>query len=138
VTPSGSSGAVAFDEIATTGQSGHDGGATLLVGTTDASRATIARLIPNASAAGGRVLVAAFQGQQMTGGYTIAITAIERRGAQLVVHATFTSPGPGAMVTQALTSPAHVVSIGSADAAGLREAILLDAGGAELGRINTT
>lgn len=104
----------------------------------DTSRATIARLVPGANAPAGRVLVAVFQGEQSTGGYAIEVTSIERRGDQLVVRATFHSPAPGAMVTQALTSPAHVVSIASADAAGLREAILLDGNGTERARINTT
>jgi hypothetical protein len=75
-----------------------------------------------------------FQGQKNTGGYSIRISGIERRGDQLVVRATFSAPGPGAIVTQALTSPAHVVSIAAADAAGLREAVLIDDSGAERAR----
>ena len=110
----------------------------LIVGTTDASRATISQLVPNATAPSGRVLVAVFQGQRNTGGYSIAITAIERNGDQLVVRATFGVPGPGAMVTQVLTSPAHVVSIAAADTTGLREAILLDETGVEVARASTT
>ena len=109
-----------------------------MVGTTDPSRAKIAQLVPNATAPSGRVLVAVFQGQQNTGGYSVQIDAIERSGDQLVVHATFVVPGPGAMVTQALTSPAHVVSIATADATGVREAILVDGTGVERTRINTT
>jgi len=110
----------------------------LIIGTTDASRATISQLVPNATAPSGRVLVAAFQGQRNTGGYSIAITAIERNGDQLVVRATFAVPGPGAMVIQVLTSPAHVVSIASADATGVREAILIDSTGVERARVTTT
>ena len=110
----------------------------ILIGTTDASRATIARLVPNTAGAGGRVLIAAFEGQQNTGGYTIHITAVERRGDQLAVRATFTMPGPGALVTQVLTSPAHVVSIDAADATGAREAILIDDSGTERARASTT
>lgn len=109
-----------------------------MIGTNDASRATLTRLIPSATAPDGRVLVAAFQGQQNTGGFAIRITAIERRGDQLVVRATFGSPGPGAIVTQAFTSPAHVVSIASADVAGLREAVLLDSTGAERAKATLT
>ncbi len=138
VSPTPSTRSVAFTEVAATSQGRHDSGATLVVGTSDASRATIARLIPSAATPDGRVLVAAFQGQQNTGGYSIRVTAIERSGDQLVVRATFSSPGPGVIVTQVLTSPAHVVSIASADAAGLREAILIDGSGAERARINTT
>jgi hypothetical protein len=54
------------------------------------------------------------------------------------VRATFGVPGPGAMVTQVLTSPAHVVSIAAADAAGVREAIVLDQTGVEVARMSTT
>jgi hypothetical protein len=111
VSPTPSSGSVAFTEVTATSQAGHDSGATIVVGVSDASRAIIARLAPNAAAPDGRVLVAVFQGQQRTGGYAIRVTRVERRGDQLVVSATFGSPGPGAIVTQALTSPAHVVSI---------------------------
>jgi len=129
---------VAFAEVAATSQAAHDSGATLVVGLSDASRAIITRLIPAAAVQADRVLVAAFQGDQRTGGYGIQITRIERRGDQLVVSATFTEPKPDSMVTQALTSPAHVVSIAAADAVGVRGAILLDGGGVERARINTT
>jgi hypothetical protein len=129
---------VPFTEVAATAQSRNDSGETIVVGTTDRSRATIARFVPSATTSDGRVLVAAFQGQQNTGGYSIRITAIERRGDQLVVRATFNGPGAGAMVTQVLTSPAHVVSIAAADAIGLREAILQDESGTERARVTTT
>jgi len=110
----------------------------LVVGTTDAARAKIANLVPNATAPSGRVLVAVFQGQQSTGGYSVQITAIERNGDELVVRATFGVPAPGAMVTQVLTSPAHIVSIASADATGVKEAILVDQSGVEIARTSTT
>ena len=110
----------------------------LIVGTTDASRAKITQLVPGGAVAADRVLVAAFQGQQNTGGYSVSITAIERNGDQLIVRATFGVPGPGSMVTQALTSPAHAVSIAVAETTGLREAILLDQTGVEIARARTT
>ena len=138
MSPSPSARSVTFAEVAATSQVRDDSGEMLIVGTTDASRATISQLVPNATAPSGRVLVAAFQGQRNTGGYSIAITAIERNGDQLVVRATFGVPGPGAMVTQVLTSPAHVVSIAAADTTGLREAILLDETGVEVARASTT
>jgi hypothetical protein len=138
VSPSPSARSVAFTEVAATSQARDDSGSALVVGTTDASRARIAQLVPNATTPSGRVLVAVFEGQQNTGGYSVQITEIERNGDQLVVHATFVVPGPGAMVTQVLTSPAHVVSIAAADAAGMREAILVDSTGIEVARINTT
>jgi len=138
VSPSPSTRSVAFTEVAATSQARDDSGEMLIVGTTDASRTTIVQLVPNVNAPSGRVLVAVFQGQQNTGGYSVQITAIERSGDQLVVRATFGVPGPGAMVTQVLTSPAHVVSIAAADATGVREAVLIDSSGAERARINTT
>jgi hypothetical protein len=138
VSPTPSAGPVAFTEVASTSQAREDSGPDLIVGTTDAARARIALLVPGAAAPPGRVMVAAFQGQQMTGGYSIHITGIERRGDQLLVRATLARPGPGDFVTQVLTSPAHVVSIAAADVAGLREAILFDHSGAEIARINTT
>ena len=129
---------VAFTEVAATSQARDDSGPTLIVGTTDATRATISQLVAGATASAGRVLVAVFQGQQNTGGYSVQITAIERNGDQLVVHATFVVPDPGAMVTQVLTSPAHAVSIAAADATGVREAVLVDSTGTLHVRINTT
>jgi PrcB C-terminal len=138
VSPTPSSRSVAFTEVATTAQAHDDSGPTVIVGTSDASRAAIARLVPGASASAGRVMVAAFQGQQYTGGYSVHITAIERRGDQLVVRATFARPGPGAIVTQVLAAPAHVVSIAAADATGLREAVLLDESGTEVARVTIT
>ena len=133
-----SSRSIAFTEVSSTSQARQVSGISLAVGTSDALRATIAQQVPGATVAAGRVTVAVFQGQQSTGGYAVRIKAIERRGDQLVVHATFGAPGPGAIVTQVLTSPAHVVSIAAADATGLRVAILVDDSGAEMARINTT
>lgn len=138
MSPSPSARPVAFAELAATAQARDDSGPALIVGTTDASRAKIAQLVPNATTPSGRVLVAVFQGQQNTGGYSVQITAIERKGDQLIVRATFGVPGPGAMVTQVLTSPAHVVSIAASDVTGVHEAILIDSGGVEVARTSTT
>jgi hypothetical protein len=137
VSPSPSARPVAFAEVAATAQARDGSGVMLIVGTTDASRAKIAQLVPNATTPSGRVLAAVFQGQQSTGGYSVQITAIERRGDQLVVSATFGVPGPGAIVTQVLTSPAHVVSIAASDITGVREAILIDSTGVERARVMT-
>ena len=138
MSPSPAARSVAFTEVAATSQARDDSGEMLMLGTTDASRAQIAQLVPNATTPSGRVLVAVFQGQQNSGGYSVQITAIERNGDQLVVRATFVVPGPGSMVTQVLTSPAHVVSIAAADATGVREAVLVDSTGTLHVRINTT
>jgi hypothetical protein len=138
VSPTPSARPVAFTEVATTSQAQDGPGGMLVVGSTDASRATIARRVPNVAIASGRILVAVFQGEQSTGGYAVHITAIERSGDQLLVRATFTAPGPGAFVTQVLTSPAHVVSLAATDATGVREAILFDSSGVEIARASTT
>lgn len=126
LSPSGAR-AVPFTEVLTTQNSAHDGGAAIVVG-------TAAERTAGAATPAGRVLVAAHQGEQRTGGYGIRVDRIERDGDRLVVHATLASPAPGSMVTQALTSPAHVVSIAEADLAGARTAILLDASGTEQAR----
>lgn len=128
---------VSFAEVAYGTYGRHDSGPAIVVGTNDHWRATLARLV-DASVPDGRVAVAAFQGEQMSGGYTIRIDRIERDGDRLVVHATFTEPTPGSMNTMALTSPVHVVSIAAADAKDVKEAVLLDESGAERARISAT
>jgi len=129
---------VTFTEIAYVAYGRHDSGPAIVVGTNDSWRATLARLVDGASVPAGRVAVAAFQGEQVSGGYSIRIERIERSGDQLVVHAKFGEPAPGSMNTMALTSPVHVVSIAAADAKDMKEAVLLDQTGAERARINTT
>jgi hypothetical protein len=138
MSPSPSPRSIAFTDVTSTSQARQVAGVAIAVGTTDALRAAIAQQVPGATAAAGRVTVAAFQGQKSTGGYAVRINAIERRGDQLLVRATFSAPGPGTIVTQVLTSPAHVVSITSADATGLCEAILIDDRGAEMARTGIT
>jgi hypothetical protein len=128
-----------FTEVAATQNSRYDDDApAVMVGASSAAAATIAARVPQASASSGRVLIAAFQGAKRTGGYAIHIDAIERDGDQLIVHATFTQPAPGSLVTQVLTSPAHVVSVAAADIAGARVAILLDRSGSERARDTIT
>jgi hypothetical protein len=122
---------VTFTEIAYVAYGRHDSGPAIVVGTNDHWRATLARLVDSAKVPAGRVAVAAFQGEQISGGFSIHIERIERSGDQLLVHANFSEPPPGSMNTMALTSPVHVVSIAAADAAGLKDAVLLDGTGAE-------
>ena len=129
---------VTFTEITYIAYGRHDSGPAVVVGTNDQWRATLARLVDGASVPVGRVAVAAFQGQQMSGGYSIHIERIERIGDQLVVHAKFSEPAPGSMNTMALTSPVHVVSIAAADVIDLKDAVLLDQTGTERARISTT
>ncbi|MEK7861745.1 MAG: protease complex subunit PrcB family protein [Chloroflexota bacterium] len=119
---------VAFTEVATAQNSMHETGAAIVVG------ADVGRLVAGATAPGGRGLIGAVQGAQNTGGYGIRVDRIERDGDRLVVRATFASPGPGSLVTQVLTSPAHAVSIATADIGGLRTAVLVDGTGMERAR----
>lgn len=108
--------------------SAHDGPTAIVIG------AGVSGLVPGVAAPSGRVLVGAFQGAERTGGHAIAIDRITRDGDRLVIRATFTVPSPGGIVTQVLTSPAHVVAIASGDMAGVRTVVLLDQSGAERAR----
>ena len=125
---------VAFADIASAATSRHAGGPELIVGTSDGARARIVSLRPSLTLPDGVVPVAAFQGQQRTGGFAIRITRIERDGDRLVVRAVFSSPLDNAFVTQALSSPVHIVSVATSALSGVREAVLLDDAGAERAR----
>ena len=105
------------------------------MGIDDRGRSTIASLRPGLTLPDGVVLLAVFQGQQRTGGFAIRVTRIERDGDRLVVRAIFAGPLPNAIVSQALSSPVHVVSIAAADASRAREAALFDDTGAERARV---
>ena len=129
---------VTFTEVTYVAYAGNDTGPAIIVGTNDAWRATLARLVGGAKIADDRVAVAAFQGEQSSGGYSIRIERIERNGDQLVVRAKFTEPAPGSMNTMALTSPVHIVSIAAADTKDLKSAVLLDDSGTERARLDTT
>lgn len=84
----------------------------------------------------GRVRLTVRAGDRRTGGYRIAVTAITRSGPVLTVTCELHEPGRGALVTQALTSPAQAVSVDEALVRGVRHAVLVDGGGEELARIN--
>jgi hypothetical protein len=129
---------VSFTDVTYVAYGRHDTGPAIVVGTNDQWRATLTRLVDGAVVPAGRVAVAAFQGQQASGGFSIHIERIERSGDQLVVHASFSEPAPGSMNTMALTSPVHVVAIAAADATGLKEAVLLDGTGLERAKTTLT
>ena len=59
----------------------------------------------------GRFLVTAYQGQKSTGGYSIRIEKVTIGGTILRVRARLSEPAQGAFVSQALTSPAHMIGI---------------------------
>ncbi|MFZ5596934.1 MAG: stalk domain-containing protein [Bacillota bacterium] len=50
-------------------------------------------------------------GEKSTGGYSIKVESIELKGETLMVYYTLHSPGPGDMVTQAVTYPRDTVKI---------------------------
>ncbi len=129
---------VAFQDQGATQISEHSGGPRLVVATDAAGRAELAKLVPSVPSSSDRVYLGVFAGSQRTGGYAVRVDAVERSGDRLVVRATFTVPPSGALTIQVLTSPAQLVSIPAASAAGLREAILLDQGGAERARGSVT
>lgn len=56
-------------------------------------------------------VLAVYMGEKRSGGYAIEVTGVEVAGGKLKVTVRQTSPGPGAMVTQALTQPYHMVRI---------------------------
>lgn len=61
------------------------------------------------------IVLAAFLGQQRTGGYDIRITRVTRTVGGATVHVWETRPEPGGMVTQALTAPVHFVVVPKVD-----------------------
>lgn len=57
------------------------------------------------------ILIAVFQGQKPSGGYSIEIAVIEEFSDFIQVGVVEKSPGDGCAVTEALTSPYHIVQI---------------------------
>lgn len=56
-------------------------------------------------------LIAIHLGERRTGGYSLQILAVDERGGELVVSAVEHRPGPGTIVTQALTQPYEIIRI---------------------------
>ena len=112
VTPPAGLEVVFRDEGATTAST-HDGPAAI-----------------DAVQAGARLRITAYQGTQRSGGYAIRIERITRVGDELHVHAAFTVPAKDALVTMALTSPAHTVSVDEPAAV----VVLYDTNGVERAR----
>ena len=57
------------------------------------------------------MVAAVFPGTRPTGGYRVEITAARREGQSLVVEYMERRPGADAIVSQALTSPFHIVRL---------------------------
>jgi len=57
------------------------------------------------------MVVGVFLGTRPTGGYAVTITTVETQDADLVVTYQEAQPKPGEMLTQALTSPVHLVRV---------------------------
>jgi len=56
-------------------------------------------------------VIVVYQGQQRTGGYSIAVSEIRRVGTSLIVKTAERTPQPGEITTDALTSPFVAVSV---------------------------
>jgi len=63
-------------------------------------------------------VLAVFAGQKNTGGYSIRITSVSLQGRVLQVRYSESAPGSDQMVTQVISSPAHLVSIDLSQQAG--------------------
>src|SRR5437667_1577269 len=61
------------------------------------------------------MVVVATLGTQRTGGYSIEIVRVQRRGKTLSVAVRQSSPPPGAITIQALTAPFHFVAVPRSD-----------------------
>ncbi|PIQ26932.1 hypothetical protein COW36_17015 [bacterium (Candidatus Blackallbacteria) CG17_big_fil_post_rev_8_21_14_2_50_48_46] len=63
-------------------------------------------------------VLAVFAGQKRTGGYSIRITQVAIKGSELVVSYQETAPSSSNLVSQSLSSPAHLVKVRSSKLAG--------------------
>ncbi|MDP3057127.1 MAG: protease complex subunit PrcB family protein [bacterium] len=61
------------------------------------------------------MIIAVFQGGKSTGGYGTEINMIAEKGNTIEVSVLENSPGRGCAVTQALTSPFHIVKVQKSD-----------------------
>ncbi|GGM02319.1 protease complex subunit PrcB family protein [Deinococcus aerophilus] len=113
--PSG--GTVSFSELASGTQSGAGEATVQLATTPAAARALYATAYarqtgaPAAPDPNGGTLVGVFLGQRSTGGYGVSIVGARASGDTLVLTAQLRAPAPGAITTQALTSPWTIVRV---------------------------
>lgn len=66
-------------------------------------------LLPPPVAFDQKIAVVVAMGRRRTGGYAITVENVYRAGGRLYVVVKETAPGPGCLVTHALTSPVEVV-----------------------------
>jgi len=121
---------IPFTDHGSTQQSAYEGPARIAVAT-DPAAVGLGAL---ASRDDGRLYIAAFAGSQRTGGYEIRVVRVDRANETLTVRAMFSSPAPGALTIQVLTSPGHLVSIDRRSAVGARDVVLVDQSAAERAR----
>jgi uncharacterized protein (DUF885 family) len=107
---------VDFTVLATGTTSGHEGGrAIVLVTDEDEWRRVWSEIgggrdVPDVNFTT-RAVVVVFQGQQGTGGYSVALSAIRRVGTVLAVSVAERRPASGDITTQVITSPFVAASI---------------------------
>jgi len=61
------------------------------------------------------MVVGIFLGERGTGGYAIELTKVERDGSHLRISYRSQTPDSGAMLTQALTQPYHLIKLSRDD-----------------------
>lgn len=62
-----------------------------------------------------QMIIGYFLGQRTSGGYSVSIENVSETGEKIVVAISQTSPGPGSIVSQALTSPYAIQVIPRSD-----------------------
>ncbi len=58
-----------------------------------------------------QMVVVVFGGQQRTGGYSVEAKSLETKDGKLIVHWKLNTPGPGSIVTQAITYPTLTILV---------------------------
>lgn len=63
----------------------------------------------------GRQVLAVFEGQEPSSGYSVRVTSVTKVGTEILVRLRETSPGVGCIVSQSPTQPFDVVSVPKVD-----------------------
>jgi hypothetical protein len=113
-------------EEVTAGQQGLDGPQILLSPSAEALSDETRMEIPDSGAG---VYVGAFWGEQRTGGYVVRIESAEQRADEVTVRVSLQRPGPGDIVTQALTYPFAVAVVRDVEADETRFTFVSENGG---------